>query len=127
MNRQQFSLLLLLSLASISLCFDTIYGSVSAEDAMSWIQQSQPAADGSDAMVRWFWNQNDAKMHPARKAAANPVYDIHTPWLDPVKAGQLFGRSLVMGRLRTDVRDRFMPCCRGEFGAGGGSDDLGAG
>ena len=71
---------------------------------MDWIQQSQAAADGSDATVRWFWNQDDAKMHPARKAAANPVDDIHTPWLDPVKAGQLSDGSLFVGRLRTDAR-----------------------
>ncbi|KAL8794444.1 MAG: hypothetical protein Q9195_003031 [Heterodermia aff. obscurata] len=81
------SLVLLLSLASISLCFDTIYGSISAQDAMMWIQQNQPAADGGDAAVRWFWNLDDAKIDPRRKAAANPVHDIHTPWLDPANAG----------------------------------------
>lgn len=80
-------LLLLLSLASISLCFDTVYGSINAEDAMNWIQQNQPAADGSDATTRWFWNPEDAKFDSAKKAAANPVGDIHTPWLDPVNAG----------------------------------------
>ena len=57
---------------------------------MNWIQQSPPAADGGDATTRWFWNMDDVKIDPRRKAAANPIRDIHTPWLDPVNASQLY-------------------------------------
>ena len=79
-------LLLVLSLTTLSLCYDPLFGTISAEDAMAWIQQSQPAADGSDATSRWFWRTDAAR----KVAAAKPGEDIRTPWLDPVNAGQLF-------------------------------------
>ena len=104
------TILLFLSLASISLSFDTLYGTISAQDAMTWIQQNQPAADGSDATVRWFWNQNDARMHPARKAAANPATDIDTPWLDPVRAGQSILFTLGLFGLWADGRGWIGSC-----------------
>ena len=54
---------------------------------MKWVQQSQPAVDGSDPTIRWFWNPDDANIDPIRKAAADPTNDIHTPWKDEVAPG----------------------------------------
>ena len=87
--------LLLLSLATFSLCFDSYYGTIDAVDCMTWIQQSQPAADGSDSTVRWFLNKNDASIDPATKAAADAANDINTPWRDPRSSGK-FTRSFMM-------------------------------
>ena len=56
---------------------------------MTWMQQSQPAADGSDMITRWFWNPADVTIDPARKAAADPANDIKTPW----KATEAPGKS----------------------------------
>ena len=81
---------LLLSLFNMSFAYSSEYGTIYAEDAMDWIQKRQPAAAGDDATTRWFWNPDDADINPARKAAADPATDIHTPWKDPIDAGKLF-------------------------------------
>lgn len=89
MIQRQLFLLSFLTLSFFNLSFGySLYGIIDAEDAMNWIQQSQPAPAGGDAIMRWFWNPDDARIDPARKAAADPATDVHTPWKDPMNAGK---------------------------------------
>lgn len=71
---------LILLLVSVSSCFDSYYGTINAEDAMHWIQQSQAAGDWSDLTTRRFWSPDDSNIDPARKAADDSVNDVRTPW-----------------------------------------------